>query len=154
MTKLVFKIMKPAASFHGVDYNERKQQKGQASLIHIQNFGHLQDGRTYFSREALKKYLAFYSKRNSRVKSPQFHDILSCKEQSFTNHQLKEYAIQLIQKMGYGDSPLLIYAHTDTKNNHIHIVSSRIDSDSREILDSYEGIKANKILTDLLSINT
>ena len=154
MTKLVFKIMKPAASFHGVDYNERKQQKGQASLIHIQNFGHLQDGRTYFSREALKKYLAFYSKRNSRVKSPQFHDILSCKEQSFTNHQLKEYAIQLIQKMGYGDSPLLIYAHTDTKNNHIHIVSSRIDSDSRKILDSYEGIKAHKILTDLLSINT
>lgn len=154
MSKLVFKIMKPAASFHGVDYNERKQQKGHASLIHVQNFGHLQDGRTQFSREDLKKYLTFYSKRNTRIRSPQFHAILSCKEQSFSNHQLKEYALQLMQKMGYGDNPLLIYAHTDTKNNHIHIVSSRIDSDGRKILDSFEGMKANKILTDLLSINT
>ncbi len=146
--------MKPASSFHGVDYNERKLQKGQASLIHVQNFGHLQDGRTQFSREDLKKYLTFYSKRNTRIKSPQFHAILSCKEHSFTNHQLKEYALQLMQKMGYVNNPLLIYAHTDTKNNHIHIVSSRIDSDGRKILDSYEGMKANKILTDLLSINT
>jgi hypothetical protein len=154
MSKLVFKIMKPAASFHGVNYNERKQQKGQASLIHVQNFGHLQDGRTQFSREDLKKYLTFYSKRNTRIRYPQFHAILSCREQSFTNQQLKEYALQLMQKLGYCDNPLLIYAHTDTKNNHIHIVSSRIDSDGRKTLDSYEGMKANKLLTDLLSINT
>ena len=55
MSQLVFKILKPAASFHGVDYNEKKQQKGQASLIHMQHFGHLQDGRTQVSKQEMKK---------------------------------------------------------------------------------------------------
>jgi hypothetical protein len=154
MSKLVFKIMKPRASFHGVDYNEKKRQKGQASLIHMQEFGHLQDGRTQLLRQDMKKYLSYYSQRNTRIKSPQFHAILSCKGQSFSVDQLKDHALQLMQQMGYGNNPLLIYAHTDTKNNHIHIVSTRIGPDGRKIPDTYEGLKANRILSEMLQLDT
>jgi hypothetical protein len=146
--------MKPAASFHGVDYNERKQQKGQASLIHLQHFGHLQDGRTQLSRHDMKKYLSFYSQRNTRIKLPQFHAILSCNRQSFSSDQLKDNALQLMQQMGYSNNPLLIYAHTDTKNNHIHIISSRIDPNGKKIPDTYEGLKANQILSQMLQLDT
>jgi hypothetical protein len=154
MSELVFKIMKPGQSFHGVDYNEKKQEKGQASLIHIQEFGHLQDGRTQLQRQDIKKYLSYYSQRNTRIKSPQFHAILSCKGQSFSSDQLKDQALQLMQQMGYGNNPLLIYAHTDTKNNHIHIISSRIDPNGKKIPDTYEGLKANRILSDMLKLVT
>jgi hypothetical protein len=154
MSGLVFKIMKPGASFHGVDYNEKKQQKGQATLIHIQEFGHLQDGRTQLLRQDMKKYLSYYSQRNTRIKSPQFHAILSCKGQNFSADQLKDRALQLMKQMGYGDNPLLIYAHTDTENNHIHIVSSRIGPDGRKIPDKYEGLKANHILSEMLQLDT
>lgn len=154
MSQLVFKIMKPGASFHGVDYNERKQKKGQASLIHIQNFGHVQDGRTDLLRQDMKRYLSYYSQRNVRTKSPQFHAILSCKGQILSSDQLKDHAIQLMNQMGYGNNPLLIYAHTDTKNNHIHIISSRIDPNGKKIPDKYEGLKANRILTEMLNLDT
>jgi hypothetical protein len=154
MSQLVFKIMKPSASFHGVDYNEKKQAKGQASLIHMQHFGHLQDGRTQVSRQEMKKYLAYFSQMNTRIKSPQFHAILSCKGQAFSTDHLKDHALHLMQQMGYGDNPLLIYAHTDTKNNHIHIVSSRIGPDGRKIPDKYEGLKANRILSEMLQLDT
>lgn len=154
MSQLVFKIMKPGASFHGVDYNERKQDKGQANLIHIQNFGHLQDGRTQLLRQDMKKYLSYYSQRNVRTKSPQFHAILSCKGQSLSSDQLKDHAIQLMKQMGYGDNPLLIYAHTDTENNHIHIISSRIDPNGKKIPDAYEGLKANRLLSTMLKLDT
>jgi hypothetical protein len=154
MSELVFKIMKPGASFHGVDYNEKKQQKGQASLIHMQEFGHLQDGRTQLLRQDMKKYLSYYSQRNTRIKSPQFHAILSCKGQSFSVDQLKDHALQLMQQMGYGNNPLLIYAHSDTKNNHIHIISSRVDPNGKKIPDTYEGLKANRLLSAMLQLDT
>ena len=102
----------------------------------------------------MKKYLAYFSSMNTRIKSPQFHAILSSKGQSFTTDQLKDHALQLMQKMGYGDNPLLIYAHTDTKNNHIHIISSRIGPDGRKIPDKYEGLTANRILSEMLQLDT
>ena len=91
---------------------------------------------------------------NTRIKSPQFHAILSCKGQTFSAVQLKDFALELMQKMGYGDNPLLIYAHTDTRNNHIHIVSSRISPNGRKIPDTYEGLKANRILSEMLQLDT
>jgi hypothetical protein len=154
MSQLVFKIMKPSASFHGVDYNERKQEKGQATLVHVQHFGHLQDGRTELSRQDMKKYLSYYSGRNTRIKSPQFHAILSCKEKTFSFDQLKSVGLELMERMGYSSNPLLMYAHTDTQNNHIHIVSTRIDSTGRKIPDAYEGMKANRILSAIQLLNT
>ena len=37
---LVFKIFAPGASFHGTDYNEKKQRQGSADLVYFENFGH------------------------------------------------------------------------------------------------------------------
>lgn len=52
--QLVFRIMKPATTFHGVDYNERKQKKGNAELVYFENFGPLQLGRESITREEFK----------------------------------------------------------------------------------------------------
>lgn len=62
--KMNFKILKPSATFHGVGYSERKQKKGDAALIHFDNFGHLQDGRTSITKKEAEDYLTKYSRRN------------------------------------------------------------------------------------------
>jgi hypothetical protein len=150
--KLVFKIMPPAAFFHGVDYNEKKEAQDVARRVHFQNFGYLQD-RTAIAKQEFKEYFAKYSARNERVQKKQFHAMLSCKGNSYSHDQLKEYALQIMQRLGYGDNPLLIYAHHDTHHNHVHIVTSRIAPDGTKIAHDLEGKRANAILTDILQLD-
>jgi hypothetical protein len=150
---LVFKIMKPASTFHGVDYNEKKQEKGLADKVYFENFGYLQD-RDVVTKAEFKKYLEDYSARNGRVQKMQFHAILSCKGNEFTDEHLKDYSIELMRRLGYGDNPLLIYQHHDTKNSHVHIITTRIGQDGKKINHDLEGKRASKILNELLKIDT
>lgn len=91
---------------------------------------------------------------NGRVKNPQFHAMLSCKGGELTHEQLKDNAIEIMDRLGYSENPILIYSHSDTKNNHVHIVTSRIGPDGKKIDHNLEGKRANKILTEILKIDT
>lgn len=144
--------MKASLSFGAVDYNEAKQEKGLAENVYFQNFGYLQD-KDVVSKEEFKKYLEDYSARNSRVKNPQFHAALSCKENESSFQELKDHAIELMKRLGYGNNPMLIYEHKDTKNNHIHIVTSRIGPAGKKIDHNLEGVRANKILNEILKVD-
>lgn len=150
--KLVFKIMPPAASFHGVDYNEKKEAQDVARRVHFQNFGYLQE-RTAITKQEFKDYFTKYSARNERVQKKQFHAMLSCKGNNYSHEQLKDYALQIMQRLGYGDNPLLIYSHHDTHHNHVHIVTSRIAPDGTKIAHDLEGKRANAILTEILQLD-
>ena len=153
MAKLLFKIFPPSQSFHGVDYSERKQKEKNARLVYFDNFGHLQQ-KTVISGEEFKDYLSLYSKRNKRVKQPQFHAVLSCKGKELDSGQLKDYAVEIMNRLGYAGNPVLIYEHTDTANRHIHIVSSRVDKNGKKINDSFERKRANNILSEILLLST
>jgi hypothetical protein len=149
---LVFKIMSPSSSFFGVDYNERKEEQGVASMIYFENFGYLQE-RSQISKKDFKDFLKQHSARNERVKKPQFHAILSCKGQSYTHKELKEKAIKIMNKLGYEGQPILIYQHSDTDNNHVHIITSRVGRNGKKINDKYEGVRARKIVNEMLAID-
>ena len=154
MSNLVFKIMKAAASFHGVEYNEKKLNQGAASLIHFENFGHLHLGKEKKSGEEFIKYFKQHSKINERIKKPQFHAILSCKGNLYTHEALKKHGLTIMRQLGYDGNPLLIYEHRDTDNNHIHIVSSRVDNKGQKINHDFEGKKANQLINQLLNLDT
>jgi hypothetical protein len=66
---------------------------------------------------------------------------------------LKEAALQIMYELGYRGNPILIYSHSDTENNHIHIISSRVDLNGKKIRDNKEGIKAVAILNKILGID-
>lgn len=150
---MVFKIMASSATFHAVDYNDKKLGKGGAELVHLENFGHLQLGNNTISKVEIKKYLEDYSKRNRRVQSAQFHAMLSCKGTEMTHEQLRDSALEIMGKMGYGENPMLIYSHSDTANNHVHIVTSRIGQNGKKIRDSFEKKRSNTILNDILKLD-
>jgi len=151
MNSAIFKIMDAAGgNFNAVNYNEKKVKKGAAGLVYFENFGNLQD-RTEISKEEFKNYLKAYSARNIKIKSPVFHATCSCRGEELSHEQLKEMALEIMKELGYSQNPILIYEHHDTKNNHIHIVSSRVGLNGKKINDSFEGKRANHYLNAILN---
>jgi len=52
-----------------------------------------------------------------------------------------------MDEMGYAKQPFVTVFHNDTENNHIHIVTTRVDKKTgKKINDSYEKLKAQKAL--------
>src|SRR5665213_2602632 len=98
-----------------------------------------------------KKNLKNYSARNTRIKNPVFHATCSCKNNELSHEQLKEIALKITQQLGYSENPILIYEHHDTRNSHVHIVSSRVGINGKKINDSFEGKRANHFLNAILN---
>src|SRR5690606_8640251 len=139
------KILSSTSSFNGVTYNTNKTQNEKGELTRLRNFGYLQDTKEVGPNE-VKNYLMAHSNRNSLVKDKQFHAMISCKGREFSKEQLTDIAHEWVDKMGYGNNPFLIVFHKDTANNHVHIVSSRIDKEGKKISDSFEKLRAQEAI--------
>ncbi|HEV3252476.1 MAG TPA: relaxase/mobilization nuclease domain-containing protein [Puia sp.] len=152
MRTMIFKILKSSGNFHGIDYNEKKVAQQAAGHLYHENFGYLQNT-DKINKVDFQNYLVKYSSSNARVKKPQFHATLSAKGKEHSFEELKEAALQIMYELGYRGNPILIYSHSDTENNHIHIISSRVDLNGKKIRDNKEGIKAVAILNKILGID-
>ncbi len=141
--------MDPAGpGFPGVLYNDKKIDKGKGELMLMKNFPSFIDKNS--SKEEVKNYLASVSK-NDRVKKPQFHAAISTKFQEHSKEELTKIAEDFMNEMSYGDQPFIVVFHSDTENNHVHIVSTRVDkSTGKKINDSYEKLKAQKALGQIM----
>lgn len=126
---MIITILPNSSNFHAVSYNENKVGKGMAELMVVENFPTLTPAN--YTDDNFRKYLDDYSKRNSQIVNAQFHVSVSCKGTEYTHRQLLEIARLYLKEMGYANDgqPLLVYAHHDTPNNHIHIITSRIAPD-------------------------
>jgi Relaxase/Mobilisation nuclease domain. len=146
---MIVKILGSASSnFHGVQYNDKKMEKGTGELMLMKNFPSFIKGDS--SPEQVRDYFKSISK-NEKVKKPQFHAVISAKYQNHGKEELTEFAKDFMQEMGYGKQPFIVVYHSDTENNHVHIVSTRVDKQTgKKINDSYERLKAQKALSDLL----
>lgn len=151
---MIATILKSSAHFSAVDYNERKVAKGSAELIEVKNFGYLQ-GTPEFNADNIKQYLIDYSKRNQSIKNTQMHLAISCKGHEYTEEQLVDIAHKWLKEMGYAEKgqPLLIYAHRDTKNTHIHIVTSRVAPDGHKIDHNHERVRSQEVLNNIMGID-
>jgi hypothetical protein len=153
VSRLVFKVMKAAAAFHAVDYNARKQRQGKAALAYMGGFGPLQEMGERADGKEVKRYLQRYSERNTRIRNPQFHAILSAKGRSIGEGEMVQTALRVMSGLGYAENPIAVYLHSDTRNLHLHIVSSRVGPDGRKVSDRFEGIRAQRIINAELGID-
>ncbi|WP_317207252.1 relaxase/mobilization nuclease domain-containing protein [Chryseobacterium turcicum] len=141
--------MKPSgSSFPGVNYNDKKVNKGTGELMLMKNFPSFINEAS--SQKEVRDYLKSISK-NEKVKKPQFHAVISTKFQEHSKEELTKVAENFMDEMGYGNQPFILVFHKDTDNNHVHIVSSRVDKQSgKKINDSYERLKAQKALSSTM----
>ena len=151
---MIATILPSSTTFHAVDYNERKVAEGVAELLEMKNFGFVGQIEPY-TPDQLKQYLTLYTSRNERIKVPQFHLAISCRGDECSYEQLMNIAHQYLKEMGYGEDgqPILIYAHHDTDNHHLHIVTSRVAPDGHKIDDHHERIRSQEIINRIMGEN-
>ncbi|WP_431129947.1 relaxase/mobilization nuclease domain-containing protein [Flagellimonas flava] len=143
---MIIKILGSQSSFRGVSYNEDKIAEGKSEGLVAENFV-FPEG-TEPTKADYINYLKYHSSSNTKVKDKQFHAVISARGSEKTPKQLVEYAKLYLEKMGYGNNPYLIYFHNDTNNNHVHMVSTRIDGNGKKINDSFEKVKSQEILKE------
>ncbi|WP_439484428.1 relaxase/mobilization nuclease domain-containing protein [Cyclobacterium plantarum] len=149
---MTVKILSSTSTFNGVSYNTNKTQSAKGELMKFRNFGYLQSAQKVTPDE-MKTFLKVHSNRNTRVQHQQFHVVISCKGREFDKKELTDMAEKWLHKMGYSSNPYLIVFHGDTKNNHVHMVSSRIGNDGKKINDSMERIRAQKYMLEIMDRN-
>lgn len=147
---MIATILPSSAVFHAIDYNEGKVARGDATLVEMSNIYGL-SGFGPYTPDELRQYMIEYSSRNDRIKKPQFHVAVSCRGHEYTVKQLQEFAHRYLERMGYAEDgqPLVIYAHHDTENTHIHIVTSRVAPDGHKIDHNHERRKSQRVVEEL-----
>lgn len=148
---MIITILHSSATFHAVTYNERKVSQGLAELIEVRNLDSLLPGE--YTADNLRQYLIDYSARNENIVNAQFHVAISCKGNEYSHEQLLDIAHRYLQEMGYAEEgqPLLVFAHHDTDNNHIHIITSRIAPDGHKINHDHEKRRSRVIAERIMA---
>jgi Relaxase/Mobilisation nuclease domain len=148
---MIAKIMKSAQSFDAVYYNDNKIKEQKATFLTAANFHTSGTNLNFLSRNDAITYFNKVSDLNPRVKNKQFHAVISTKGTEHTAEELKSIAEEYIKKMGYGDNPYLLYFHQDTDNNHVHIVSTRVDKNGEKVDDSFEKKRSLETIKAIMS---
>ncbi len=148
---MIATILPSSNNFHAVAYNEQKVKEGKAELVEMLNFGYISNAGKYTSDD-LVTFLNDYSVRNTHIKKPQFHIAFSCKGHEMSYEELVRFARRYMSEMGYGQpgQPMLIYAHHDTDNNHIHVITSRVAPDGQKIDNNHERRRSQDVINRLL----
>lgn len=152
---MITSILYSSPTFEAVDYNERKVANGVAQLLVSENMGYAMDDLAQ-SPNQRRQYLIDYSERNDRIQKPQMHVSFSAKGDEMDNAQLVAFARQWLKEMGYAhpEQPLLIYGHSDTNNNHIHVITSRVAPDGHKIAHHHERVRSKAFVEKMLGVDT
>ncbi|WP_214070055.1 relaxase/mobilization nuclease domain-containing protein [Mucilaginibacter sp. dw_454] len=145
---MVIKILESVKGFGGVAYSLRKIDRGKAEMMTAANFGML-GGFSVARAQDYEDYFEQLASLNKKTIYPQLHAVVSCAGRTSTNKELTVVAEKWLKEMGYGDQPYLIFFHTDTDHNHVHIVSCRIDRNGKKIDSSYEHDRSQKVLNKI-----
>jgi len=149
---MIVRILDPVPGFPGVGYNTNKVDRNKGELLKVANFGALQ-GLEQVRPEDYRRYLEMVSAANKTVKCPQFHVVISAKGKEYDRAAMLEISEKWLAAMGYGGQPYLAVFHKDTDNNHIHLVTTRIDRNGKKIPDSFEKNRAVQCLNEILGID-
>lgn len=149
---MIIKILNSASKdFHGVKYNDNKINAEKGELTLMKNFPSFINEES--SQEEIRNYFKSIS-NSERIQKPQFHAVISTKFQEHSKEELTKIGDEFMQEMGYENQPYIIVFHKDTENNHIHIVSSRVDKTTgKKINDSFEKLKSQRVLQSILEKN-
>jgi hypothetical protein len=148
---MIVKIIPSPANrnFSAVNYNTNKVDREKGELMRVSGFGPLQ-GFAKLRPQDYINYLQLVTAQNNNTKKPQFHAVISAKNKTYDKSTLTDIAVQWMKEMGYGTQPYLVVFHKDTANNHVHVVSTRIDKEGKTISSAWEHVRSQKALNKVL----
>lgn len=148
---MIAKILGTSSSFPAIRYNDLKIEKNKGELLELVNFPFSELDR--ITQKEIKSFLDETSiiKKNQNFKMVQFHATVSCKGKEYNKSDLKDISRKWMEAMGYKNQPYAIVFHNDTENNHVHIISTRVDLETgKKINDSNEGYKARNEINKIM----
>lgn len=146
-------------AFPGARYNEMKVAAGVAQLMTMENVSdilrHNVEILHRFGLDAsaeIERYLKDRSQTYGNTKTTrfQFHVSASVKGRVMSPEELTDFARELMNGMGYARQPYFVYAHHDTGNNHVHILSTRIKPNGFPISDHQDRRRLNECANRIL----
>lgn len=127
-----------------LDYNEGKVDVGVAELIAANNVPDLE-------REAIYEQFGRYERSQVYpVKEVSFHASVNPSEaDECDENDILGFIAALMEELGLGNQPYLVYRHFDIDRIHYHIVSVRIDETGHKINNYYEIKKASAFIRNV-----
>lgn len=124
--------MKCGKSMRGaISYNEAKVREGSAELILASRFG------CDVSELSFSQKLHRFDLLNQNCTRSAYNTVhLSLNfspEDKLDAEQLQQIAGDYMQRIGFGNQPYLVYRHSDTGHDHIHIVTTPVLPNGRTI---------------------
>ena len=70
-------------------------------------------------------------------------------KERLTNKMMLQIADEYLNRMGYGNTQVLIVRHNDREHPHLHLVLNRIDGNGKRITDKNERVRNAKVCREL-----
>ena len=126
---MVAKIITGTKLRGALHYNEYKVQEGKAELILASGFAAEVDNMNFAQKLQRFEHLLML---RPKVKTNTLHITLNFDAtERLDNEKLQSIAIAYMEKIGFGDQPFLAYRHHDAAHDHIHLVSTNIQSNAQ-----------------------
>ena len=163
---MVVKIQPAAHNMsNAVDYNERKMSSPEDILSPDEAVYYMDDDNTghvvatvnvpeLSTLENEFHRLEMKNERNTRgrkLENAVFHMSINPGEQDvpMSEADILRFTKELMERLGYGDSPYRLYRHDDTGRTHYHVVTTRIGQDGKKIKDSFENARCESVCREL-----
>ena len=114
-----------------LDYNFKKVEKGEASILLAAELYQSNDG-NYTMEDVLADMQALIPKK-CRTKKTVFHCSLNPHpDEKLSDETLMQITKEYMEALGYGKQPYIVFKHNDIAREHIHIVSLRVDGEGKK----------------------
>ena len=145
---MVAYIMISAKLTNKLHYNEKKVKAHRAACIHAANY--LKDASEMNIDEKTQR-LRDLIELNQAARTIAAHIVLGFgTDELLDNEKMIDISAAFMHRIGYGNQPNLVYRHFDTANPHMHIVSTTIGPDGRQIqLPHVRSMPFRTLLRDL-----
>ena len=140
---MVVKIKQAAASMKSpLDYNYRKVHSEDAEVIDVANI----PGQT--EREVRKEFRK-YENLSIRTTRLAFHmSINPSEEERLSDQEIRRIAACLMNGLGYGSQPYVLFRHDDIERTHYHVVSIRTGLGGRKLPDRREYERCQTVMQE------
>ena len=125
-------------------YNEAKVEREAATVLAAVNM----DGPT---DDDIRRTFERYERMSIRAKNISFHMAINPLEgqDNMTDEDIVRFAGKMMEGMGYGNQPYVVYKHEDIERVHYHVLSIRVDGNGRKINDYQERWRCYHLVRDL-----
>jgi len=114
-----------------ISYNEAKVREGSAELILASKFGCDVSGLSFSQK--LHRFELLNQNCTRSAYNTVHLSLNFSPEDKLDTEQLQQIAGEYMQRIGFGNQPYLVYRHSDTGHDHVHIVTTPVLPNGRTI---------------------